>query len=467
MMKRKIFYLLLGGIIVSYGVLFGKVRGAISDGDDPFLVYLPFLSRPYVPQNIFGVDGMYALSASSGFQQMVEANAGWMRPYPPLLWSEVEGVPGDYNWAKARSFEENVKKIREAGIEVIAVVQSTPEWAQAIEGVFCGRIQPSKLEAFGRFLYAAVQRYSQSPYSVRFWEIWNEPDVDPKLVPPNSGFGCWGDQSDWYYGGEYYSQMLGVAYRKVKEANPDAFVVVGGLLLDCDPRQPPGGRDCRPSRFFEGILREGSGRNFDGVALHDYEFYGGDLGKYSNYNWNSSWETTGPSLVAKIRYLKDLLDQYQVRGKFLISTENALLCDLCVNDSTFEETKAIFLVQAYALSISEGLWGNMWHRVGDWRNSGLMNPDLSPRPAYYAFRYMSSVIEGYQFSRKIDGYEGVVGLEFQKDRRAIWILWSRNGQTRTVNLPSQPGSVSDIYGTLLPISLTYEISVYPIYFFFD
>ena len=160
---------------------------------------------------------------------------------------------------------------------------------------------------------------------------------------------------------------------------------------------PPGNKACRSSRFLEGILIEGQGKNFDGVAFHDYEFYSGALGQYSNLNWNSRWNSTGPSLLAKIRYLKSLLLTYQVEGKFLISTENAILCDLCQNNPIFEETKAIFLVQVYTISLSEGLWGNLWHRVGDWRNSGLMNPDLTPRPAYLAFKYMSHTLEGYRF----------------------------------------------------------------------
>lgn len=432
-----------------------------------FPIYLPYVSLAYQPKNIFGVDGMYALSPGSGFAQMIEANAGWMRPSPPLEWSKVESVEGSYAWENVQTFERNIETIRNKNIEVSAVVLSTPAWAQAIPGVSCGKILPEKLNAFGEFMFQAVKRYSQPPYSIRFWEIWNEPDVDPALVPPTSGFGCWGDQDDEYYGGANYSQMLSVIYPRIKEANPNAYVVVGGLLLDCNPLNPPGGRDCRSSRFFEGILRDGKGRNFDGVALHNYEFYSGELGTYSNLNWNSSWKTTGPSLLAKIQYLKLLLRQYQVGGIFLISTENALLCDLCQNNPNFEETKAIYLVQVYTIALSEGLWGNLWHRVGDWRNSGLMNADLTPRPAYVAFRFMSHTLNNYQFLRKIEEYSGIKGFQFSEGKRRIWILWSRDGEVKSLYLPNPPQKATDLYGSDLPLGNEYVISVYPIFLFFE
>lgn len=34
-----------------------------------------------------------------------------------------------------------------------------------------------KLGAFGDFMYATVQKYSQPPYNVKYWEMWNEPDA--------------------------------------------------------------------------------------------------------------------------------------------------------------------------------------------------------------------------------------------------------------------------------------------------
>ena len=73
----------------------------------------------------------------------------------------------------------------------------------------------------------AVQRYSQPPYNVKYWQIWNEPDVDYRFVPPTSNYGCLADPTDPYYGGGYYAEMLKAIYGPIKQADPQSQVVIG------------------------------------------------------------------------------------------------------------------------------------------------------------------------------------------------------------------------------------------------
>ncbi len=95
-------------------------------------------------------------------------------------------------------------------------------------------------------------------------------------MPPAvySVFGCWGNPNDPYYGGGYYAELLKRAYPAAKAANPQAIVMNGGLLLDCDPRYPPPGKDCLPAQFLEGMLRNQGAAYFDILAFHGYPYYG-------------------------------------------------------------------------------------------------------------------------------------------------------------------------------------------------
>ena len=43
-------------------------------------------------------------------------------------------------------------------------------------------------------------------------------------------------------------------------------------------------------------------------------------------NWWSDWNSTGPVMIAKVQYLKNLLQQYNVPNKSLFNTEMALIC---------------------------------------------------------------------------------------------------------------------------------------------
>jgi hypothetical protein len=252
------------------------------------------------------------------------ANAYWTRRNA-LLWSKVEPEEGVRDWSAVEDLE--IELIQASGYrkQVILIVRSTPPWAQKLEGYFCGPVRPEKLPAFAAFMHDVVARYSQPPYNVKFWELGNEPDVDPSLVPPDNLFGCWGDQNDPYYGGEYYAEMLKQVYPAIKAADPNAQVLVGGLAMDCDPLNPPEGKDCTPSRFLEGVLRNWGGDAFDGVSFHNYDLYTAPF-DYANPNWNASRDLNGPVLIRKAHYLYNLLTAFGHADKYLMNTESGLLC---------------------------------------------------------------------------------------------------------------------------------------------
>jgi hypothetical protein len=324
---------------------------------------------------------------------------------------------------------------------------------------------------------------------VKYWELWNEPDVDPALASYIGGtdneFGCWGNLTDPYYGGGYYGEMLKAVYPKIKEADPQAQVVVGGLLLSCDPVNHCSPTDNSP-RFFEGILANGSSDYFDGVGFHSYEYYyynvnnpQANIGHYGNLSWSSSWNTTGPAGIAKSRYLKSLLAAYAVSGKFIMNTETALVCgdfngdgDGCESgsDSPYEVTKAYYIAQSYAAAIAENLVANVWYSVTGWRNSGLINSDLSPRLAYTALKFarqelQNAAFEGEIQSADIGGATNVMGYKFRRSDRRVWLLWSLDGEPHTVPFSKYPLAMWDVFGNHLALSgsLEQSVTIMPVY----
>ncbi|HEX7973908.1 MAG TPA: hypothetical protein VF498_05830, partial [Anaerolineales bacterium] len=299
--------------------------------------------------------------------------------------------------------------------------------------------------------------------------IGNEPDAE---IYPGSGylpFGCWGDSNDPYYGGGYYSQMLEQVYPHIKSADPNAQVLLGGLLLDCDPINPPPvspgssqSKDCRASKFLEGILKSGGQNYFDGISFHSYDYYYGYIGQFGNDNWRSSWNTGGPAIGAKISYIRSLLQAYQVTGKYIMATEVALLCwDNC--DNNYETTKAYQLVESYTTGIVSGLKATVWYDLyGGWRNSGLLYDNGQPRPAYQAYQFMSKELGGATYSREVSS-GGVRGYEFQNGSRLIWVLWSMDGKSKDFSLPSAPSKAYDVFGKQLAAAQAITVDGSPIY----
>jgi hypothetical protein len=350
------------------------------------------------------------------------------------------------------------------GLVPIVNVRYTPGWAQMYQAYSCGPIAIDKLGAFASFMHDLVARYSVAPYNVKYWEIWNEPDVDHALVPPDCPWGCWGDVSDYYYGGGQYGNMLEKIYPAIKAADPQAQVMVGGLLLACDPASS-GCKDGaeQHARFLEGILHAGGGASFDGVSFHGYDYYGGGLGRYSNGNWQTAWNTTGPVGIAKAHFLEGVLSAHGVTGKFLINTETAVLCPSCTSDADFEATKAYYLAQTFAAAIAEGWRANLWYSALGWRNSGLLNPDLSPRPAYEAYRASRSELQDARLLREITEYTGVKGYGFDRGDRQVWLMWSLDGADHAVTLPFAPYAALDVFGSPLVASSTITVTLAPVY----
>jgi hypothetical protein len=439
-----------------------------------------------LPASAFGLE-LFPLSNQGGLQLAQTSYTNWVRG-AEIVWKDVEATQGIYNWSAidaAVTEIENAHSINPDGINIIVTVRGTPDWAQANYPFSCGPIKGVNNENFGDFIVALIDELEGRGVDyVKYWEIWNEPDIPAISVsdPHQPWGGCWGDENDDYYGGRTYGEMLKVIYPLIKTRDPQSQVLVGGLNLDCDPRNPPAGKTCKPSKFLEGILLAGAGSAFDGVAFHAFDYISKDqsgnylLGQYRNGNWpGSAWNEEGPALVQKARFLKSVLTQYGYGQKYLINTENSLL-DSCSSPPdpcwptyynpfppTLETTKAYYLARAYAAAQAEGLRANIWFDLtGSWlRNNGLVKIwDLTTLPAWNAYTFAAEqagnsgaplYVGDYSFVGKLS-LPGVAGYEFSviptqdHDPYHIWLLWSKDGADHTITLPAPAQKVYGVQG---------------------
>jgi hypothetical protein len=445
-----------------------------------FKTHLPFLTQP-VTAKVFGVETWYYGANNSDTTLAVDTGANWIRRNA-LLWSDVEPNQGERKWTNGNipSLEADFKNASNLGKKIILVIRRTPSWAQAVSGSYCGPMREDKFEAFGNFMADVVRRYSVPPYNVQYYEIWNEPEAALEKVAPRNDyiFGCWGSNStynwqpnDPYNGGRHFGKMLKVVYPKIKAANSNAQVVVAGLLLDCDPVNPVidpktgQQKNCTSAKFLEGILAEGGAPYFDVVSIHSYDYYQGGLGNYSNFNWNSAYNTTGPTLIAKTRYIKNLLANYTASTKKIFLSEIALVCSNGC-DNTFQQTKANFVAQSYATAIMEGVSSAVWyHLFNIWNNSGLINHQTTPYtllPSYKAYQFAQKELDGANSGRDIS-QTNIWIYEINSPRGPVWVVWSKDGATRTLTLATTPKAAYDVNGNPIPVSKNMSITINPIY----
>jgi hypothetical protein len=437
------------------------------DGESVGLInYLPLLVKTSPRQaSIFGTQ-VTPHKVNSVVDLMAQADLAWLR-INAFNWDDIEPVrtePPTYVWNDTIDF--HLQKATENGLNIIATIRFAPSWAQRNPPAACGQIREDSFDEYAQFLQALVNRYSKPPYNIKYWELGNEPDVAPNLVEDDSPYGCWGDESDQYYGGGYYADMLKVAYPAIKSADPTAQVLIGGLLLVCDPTDPPDGKTCHAAKFFEGILKNGGGNYFDIVSFHGYPPYSGAQGGGLYYDEHYlGWESRGGIVLGKINFLREVMTNYSL-NKPIMHTEGSLICTSCETPGTdFLESQADYVIWLYVRNIAEGIKSTIWYQFDGpgWRFGGMLDENQDPKPAYRALDFLTEELAGAGYKSPVTQYASLRGFEFRNSQNRIWVLWSPDGGSHTINLPAGFQRVLDKYGVDITPS-TSSISVKsPIY----
>ena len=432
-------------------------------------VHLPFVAKKEpMLHSIVGLQ-IHRITPEGGLAEAVNAGVTWVR-FDTFRWNEIEPVrtdPPTYSWGRVRA--SNLINAQQNGMEVVAIVRGAANWALKTPGPICGPIDEGALKAFGEFMNALVARYSQPPYNVHYWEIGNEPDIDPDVVPDlNSEYGCWGDWDDPYYGGRYYAEMLKVVYPAIKAADPQAQVILGGLLLGCDPRHPDGctGRPNadRPSRFLEGILLNGGGDYFDIMGYHSYSYW--DFQSGLGFMGTPRWPGSDTVVPEKADFVREVLAQYGHGDKPVMNTEAALLCYDGQLPLGCREQQAVFIPRAFADAMAEGLESMIYYAITNdhWLNTGLLRKeDRSPYQTYYSYVATSDYLSSAEYVGPAHGYPpGIEGHEFASPTGRLDLVWSADSAPRSVVLAAGV-SAYDHYGTLVGTGTTIRVDWHPVW----
>lgn len=390
--------------------------------------FVPMTTNIRALPTVFGVE-VLDVRPERGLDMLRSLGPAWIRRNG-LLWKDVETIEGrGYVWTRPNvvALEREMLEVRERGLELILVVRGSPRWATQPYTADCGPINSEKYGRYASFLGAAIKRYSQPPFNVRYWELGNEPDAP---VGADSVYGCWGIPSDPYYGGRAYGEMLKAVYPAMKAANPSIQVLNGSLLLD-KPNTPS-------SRFMDGVLLAGAANSFDVLGFHSYCMYDPTDSNGHDAMFDSCADDW------KISFLRQLIRSYGVPSKPMLRTEAALLCS--VPHTACRQQQADFIPRHFARTMRDQILGSIWFEFESdaFRNSALVEPSdpRVARPAFVAMTQASTMFGGARYLGSLsDQPAGVEGYRFERGREEILVVWS--DETRTISIPVDQGAGVD------------------------
>jgi hypothetical protein len=186
-----------------------------------------------------------------------------------LQWKTIVRSPGSYDWSQP---DRVIGALAFHGIRPLPFVWGCPTWACP------GPSRPPTDTAFARtawqnFLKAAVARYGRTgtywtngyrqrygpnatPWPINAWQVWNEPNLKKYFNPGGQNPGA---------GISKYAQLVKLSRDAIKSRDPQATIVLAGMLGNGDPLAKD---------FIKGLYKiAGFKNNFDVAALHPYTGY--------------------------------------------------------------------------------------------------------------------------------------------------------------------------------------------------
>lgn len=304
-----------------------------------------------------------------------QLGVGWIRI--DISWADIQpNSPSQYEWSKMDAIVAAAKTYH---LKILGTIDYAPVWAMPSGCTLNEKCPPSNLSMFADFAATVASRYQSQ--GLQYWEIWNEENLGGFWTPTPSA--------------AMYTQLLKLSYEAIKNVQPNATVLSGGLGdLDRSPYS------INQQAFLTEMYQAGAAPYFDALGFHAYSFPA--LPSYV-----ALW--SGWSMMADIPdNIRSIMDENGDSKKQIWITEYGAPTDGPGAEATTsnpnynnspdyvsETLQTEMLMQAVdQYKTTSYLGGFFWYSYKDLGTStdtaenffGLLNYNGTPKPAYYAFQ---------------------------------------------------------------------------------
>jgi hypothetical protein len=421
-------------------------------------------------------DAWYDQAFSSLMSYLSDSGAGYARVF--IAWSDIEpnepepGQPPVYDQNWLQWYDARLAQIAQDGIKIIVTMGFVPSWAGDGDGASCPAIFPDQIAHYQQFLTFLVTRYSQPPYNVKHWEIFNEADN----TNPGYSYACFG------LNGAAYKDILAASRSVIKGIVPDATILMSGLAYDFFIEYgPPGGPFNR--YFADDVMAAGGASYFDALNFH----YFPDFHAEWDEQWNPpnppptcgpirdgldwTYDYSGIDVIAKKNHFTNRMKTCFGVNKPVWLTEVGAHGELGLPDPDPHSlsNQARYVIKGHTRALAAGVQNITWYALATpndpYEQSLLFNDSLTPKPAYYTYQTMTSELKDFRYNRTLN-LPGGEAYVFQKkcvgEKTVAWgnnvpITFSPASSLRVVNFLGYESTVTD--GGSGDIDLTHNGSV--------
>lgn len=224
----------------------------------------PIQHNGYHPYGINTFLNLEAESVKREEQLRLIAEAGFTWIRQQFSWEDIE-VDGRGQFTDSRNdhdgdgqpdtisgwdkYDEIVALAEQYGLTIQVRLDSPPMWTRANPDIGASA-PPDDIQDFVNYAVAVATRYQGR---LRFYQIWNEPNIYPE----------WGEQA---VNPEAYTELLCRTYDALKAVDPDIVVISAALA----PTISLTGRDLNDFIYLQRMYNAGAGNCFDIMSVNGY-----------------------------------------------------------------------------------------------------------------------------------------------------------------------------------------------------
>ncbi len=384
----------------------------------------PTADIQHIPENPFGINTflqqeVFPEKRERQLRMIADAGFGWIRQEFPWEDIEIHGrgdftdrrndINGDGQideisaWAKY----DNIVDLAEAyDVEIIARLSNPPSWAQP--PVTTAHGPPQDVQDFVNYAVAVAERYEGR---IRYYQIWNEPNLYPE----------WGEQA---VDPAAYADMLCRTHDALKAVDPDIVVLMAAI----GPTVDLSGRDAYDVLYLQRLYDHGVADCFDILSAQGYGLFSGPTDRRLRPTMTN---------FARHEWLRDIMvangDEHKPiwiseAGWNPVPPDSEVpgIADRTRFGIATTQQAADWIPVAYERALREWPWvGNIsyWfmkraddsERLQSWYYFRLVEDDFTPTPMYESFREMTQ-------SGEWGAWRGQPSWEREARAQLPWVL---------------------------------------------